>query len=343
MTATTDNFFDSINGALTPEQALQALSLEEKGYPGGKPEDGGAPTTTTATDDKPGAAEPTKGNEQTDETKGKADDAQPIPEDQQTADNTVVLARDGKHTIDFSHLDKARQQRDTYRAEAEDAKRQLADLQAQAKARENEGQAPTKTDNMVATAEAAMSKGVDPGLFGDFSEEALAAGIAKLVQQQVEERVGKAVAPLQAKQQQDAATAHYEAIYKAHPNADSIVESAEFKAWVDAHPSAVRNAYWQLFDPKTGGTAEQIVEVFDAFTKGNKEAPTPAASDKAAATAAAASARKDPPASLSGIPGGRADGLSPHEHMAGMGGVDMYAAMEGMSPAQIEAFLNKQL
>ena len=344
MTATTDNFFDSINGALTPEQALQALRLEEQGDTGVKPETGGAPTTTTATDDKPGAAEPTKGNEQTDDTQGKpGGEQQPIPEDQQTADNTVVLAKDGKHTIDFSHLDKARQQRDTYKAEAEDAKRQLADLQAQAKARENEGQAPTKTDNMVATAEAAIEKGVDPGLFGDFSEEALAAGIAKLVQQQVEERVGKAVAPLQAKQQQDAATAHYEAIYKAHPNADSIVESAEFKAWVDAHPSAVRNAYWQLFDPKTGGTAAQIVEVFDAFTKGNKEAPTPAAPDKAAATAAAASARTEPPASLSGIPGGRADGLSPHERMAGMGGVDMYAAMEGMSPAQIEAFLNKQL
>jgi len=42
--------------------------------------------------------------------------------------------------------------------------------------------------------------------------------------------VAKAVAPLQAKQQQDAATAHYDAIYKAHPNADSILESAEFKA-----------------------------------------------------------------------------------------------------------------
>jgi len=344
MTATTDNFFDGINGALTPEQALQALRLEERGDTGGKPDTGGAPTTTTATDDKPGAAEPTKGNEQTDDTQGKPGGEQrPIPEDQQTADNTVVLAKDGKHTIDFSHLDKARQQRDTYKAEAEEAKRQLADLQAQAKARENEGQAPTKTDNMVATAEAAIEKGVDPGLFGDFSEEALAAGIAKLVQQQVDERVGKAVAPLQAKHQQDAAAAHYEAIYKAHPNADSIVESAEFKAWVDAHPSAVRNAYWQLFDPKTGGTAEQIVEVFDAFTKGNKEAPTPAAPDKAAATAAAASARTEPPASLSGIPGGRADGLSPHERMAGMGGVDMYAAMEGMSPAQIEAFLNKQL
>lgn len=36
MTAPTDNFFDSINGALTPEQALQALSLEGKGDTGGK-------------------------------------------------------------------------------------------------------------------------------------------------------------------------------------------------------------------------------------------------------------------------------------------------------------------
>jgi len=108
---------------------------------------------------------------------------------------------------------------------------------------------------------------------------------------------------------------------------------------VDAHPSAVRNAYWQLFDPNKGGTAAEIVEVFDAFAKVGKEAPTPAASDTAAATAAAAaSAHVEPPASLSGIPGGRANGLSPQERMASMDGSDLDLAMESMSPAQIAKY-----
>jgi hypothetical protein len=350
MTATNENFFDSIDGALTPEQAAQAFALAEQGDTGGKPDAGGAPTTTAATDNTSTTTATPTDNEQAKpadagkttttgaEGAGTKDGTEVID-----PANAVVLARDGKHTIPYDRLEKARQGEQHWKAQAEEAQRQLTDLRAKADARAEAGQAPTKTDNMVAAAEAAIEKGVDASLFGDFSEEALAAGIAKLVQQQVEVHVGKAVAPLQAKQQQDAATAHYDAIYKAHPNADSIVESAEFKAWVDAHPSAVRNAYWQLFDPNKGGTAAEIVEVFDAFAKVGKEAPTPAASDKAAATAAAASARVEPPASLSGIPGGRADGLSPQERMASMDGSDLYLAMESMSPAQIEAFLNKRL
>lgn len=350
MTATTESFFDSIDGALTPEQAAQAFALAEQGDIGTKPEPGGEPTTTAATDDKststatnqeeqPNAANPTKDDAAGADKAGTKDDETGID-----PSKAVVLARDGKHTIPYERLEKARQGEQHWKAQAEAAQQQLAELQAQAQARAEAGQAPTKTDNMVATAEAAIEKGVDPGLFGDFSEEALAAGIAKLVQQQVEAQVGKAVAPLQAKHQQDAAAAHYDAIYKAHPNVDSIVQSTEFKAWVDGHPSAVRDAYWKLFDPEKGGTAEQIVEVFDAFVKSaGKEAPQGAAPDKGAAKAAAASARSEPPASLSDIPGGRADGLSPQERMAGMGGGDLYVAMESMTPAQIEAFLNKQL
>ena len=113
---------------------------------------------------------------------------------------------------------------------------------------------------------------------------------------------------------------------------------------MDAQPSVVRNAYWQLFDPQEGGSADQIVEVFDAFVKSSgKPAPTAVAPDRAKAEAAAASARAEPPVSLSGIPGGRADGLSPQERMASLGGQELYSAMENMSPAQIEAYLNKQM
>ena len=90
--------------------------------------------------------------------------------------------------------------------------------------------------------------------------------------------------PLREQQSKSSSDAHLDAIYTAHPNADSIVESAEFKAWVDSQPSVVRNAYWGLFDPKTGGTSAEIVEVFDAY-KAATEKPSsqPAADPKAAA------------------------------------------------------------
>lgn len=346
MTATTESFFADIDGALTPEQASQALAMAEQGDTG-KPESGDAPAITAATDDK-----------STTTTQDQSEQAQAASQDKAnnggkagTTDETgidpakaVVLAKDGVHTIPYDRLEKARQGEQHWRAQAEAAQQQLAELQARAQARADAGQAPTKTDNMVAQAEAAIEAGADVGMFGDFSEEALASGIAKLVTQQVAAQVNKALEPLQAKQQQSEAQAHYDAIYKAHPNADSIAQSAEFKAWVDAQPSVVRNAYWQLFDPKEGGTAEQIVEVFDAFVKSSgKSAPTTEAPEKAKAEAAAASARTEPPVSLSGIPGGRADGLSPQERMASLAGEELYSAMEHMSPAQIEAYLNKQM
>lgn len=348
MTATNESFFADIDGALTPEQASQAFALAEQGDTV-KTETGDAPASTTATDDQSDATTQEQ-DEQKQAASPNKDDASG-KDKVGTTDETgidpakaVVLAKDGVHTIPYDRLEKARQGEQHWRAQAEAAQQQLAELQARAQARADAGQAPTKTDNMVAQAEAAIEAGADVGLFGDFSEEALASGIAKLVTQQVAAQVNKAMEPLQAKQQQSEAQAHYDAIYKAHPNADSIVQSAEFKAWVDAQPSVVRNAYWQLFDPKEGGSAEQIVEVFDAFVKSSgKPAPTATAPDRAKAEAAAASARAEPPVSLSGIPGGRADGLSPQERMASLGGQELYSAMENMSPAQIEAYLNKQM
>lgn len=92
----------------------------------------------------------------------------------------------------------------------------------------------------MAAAQAAIASGVDPALFGDFSEEALTKGIATLVDQRVEERISKVIAPLKQHQQRSAQDAHFDAIYKAHPDADSVAESAGLKAWTAAQPSYVR-------------------------------------------------------------------------------------------------------
>jgi hypothetical protein len=349
MTTSHESFYSSIDGALTPEQAAQALALAESGDTGATAlENGGAPTTTAASDDAGAVDAGTETEQKGAPAAAKTDGAQDIPEDQQTAANTVILAKDGKHTIGFDQLERARQQRDEFRAQAEATQQKLEVLQAQAQARADAGQAPTKTDNMAATAAAAIESGADADLFGDFSEAALRAGIEKLVAQQVasqvQAQVSKAVEPLQAKHEKDAAASHYDAIYTAHPNADSMVHSTEFKAWVDAHPSAVRNAYWDLFDGKTGGTAAQIVEVFDAF-KGatEKPSPQPAADAKTAAKAATDGARTEPPSSLSSIPGGRASGTSALDATADMSGLEMLQATADMSPAQVEAWLNKQI
>ena len=318
--------YTTIEGALSPEQAAAALAAGE-GDTSAELENGGTPDAATVTDKA-----------------ATGEDAGTTTEAGDPA-NTVVMARDGKHTIPYETLVKHREGEQHWKAQAEAAQQQLAELQAQAQARADAGTAPTTTDNMLATAEAAIESGADVGIFGDFSEEALAKGIATLVEQQVQARVSAALEPLTTKQAKDAAAAHYDAIYSKHPDADSIAQSTEFAAWVNAQPSAVRNAYWGLFDPHTGGTAQEIVEVFDAFKgTGTPNPSTPAAADpKAAASAAVAAARATPPASLSSIPGARVEGASELDRAADMSGPDMLEATKNMSPAQIEAWLDRQI
>ena len=318
--------YTTIEGALSPEQAAAALAAGE-GDTSAELENGGTPDATTVTDEA-----------------ATGEDAGTTTEAGDPA-NTVVMARDGKHTIPYETLVKHREGEQHWKAQAEAAQQQLAELQAQAQARADAGDAPTKTDNMLATAEAAIESGADVGIFGDFSEEALAKGIATLVEQQVQARVNAALEPLATKQAKDAAAAHYDAIYSKHPDADSIAQSSEFAAWVNAQPSAVRNAYWGLFDAQTGGTASEIVEVFDAFKAASTPNPnTPAAANtKAAASAAVAAAKATPPASLSSIPGARVEGASELDRAAEMSGPDMLEATKNMSPAQIEAWLDRQI
>lgn len=332
--------YSNIEGALTPEQAAAALAAGE-GDTSAELENGGAPDATTVTDD---AAATDGDNKAKPDAAATGDGASATTEAGEPA-NAVVMARDGVHTIPYETLVKHREGEQHWKAQAEAAQQQLAELQAQAQARADAGTAPTKTDNMVATAEAAIEAGADVGIFGDFSEEALAKGIATLVEQQVQARVNAALEPLATKQAKDAAAAHYDAIYSKHPDADSIAQSTEFAAWVNAQPSAVRNAYWGLFDAQTGGTAEEIVEVFDAFKAASTPNPnTPAAADpKAAASAAVAAAKATPPASLSSIPGARVEGASELDRAADMSGPDMLEATKNMSPAQIEAWLDRQI
>ncbi|WP_287919783.1 hypothetical protein [Comamonas sp.] len=351
MTTNTDFDYEGIDGALTPEQAVAALTAEQGDTSGAQATGdlGGAPATTAATDTTPAASADSTTAEK------------PVTTEADPAD-AVLLARDGKHTIPYDTLVKAREEGQHWKAQAEAAEaretaaqQQLAQLQTQAQARADAGKEATTADNLVAQTQAALDAGVDVGLFGDFSEKAMAAGIKAMNQQSSEAlraelraemraELEKELAPLKQQRAESASNAHYEVIYGKHPDADSIAQSTEFKAWVDAQPSAVRAAYWGLFDANTGGTAYQIVEVFDAFKGATAPKPTTtAATDKEAASAAVASVKTPPPASLSSIPGGHAAGTSALDNTAGLSGLEMLNATAGMNPQQIEAWLNRQI
>ncbi|MDR6453900.1 hypothetical protein [Variovorax paradoxus] len=356
---TSNDFFQNneITGALTPQQAAQLLELASGDTSFGL-DYGGAPASTTAAAAPASAPAAAGGAGTNTSAPAPAPAATPAAAPaaasaEPDATNAVVLAKDGKHTIPYEKLVQAREGEQHWRAQAETAQRQLTELQAQAQQRADAGQAPTQTDNQVAAAQAAIDKGVDPAIFGDFSEEALAKGIQMLVVQQVQEQVqahvGKAMAPYQQQQQLSAREAHYDAIYKAHPDAGSLAESAELQQWIGAQPSYLQPTLRGVLEK---GTSAQVVELFNDFKKATAapaaaaatgKSQAAAADPKAAAQAAIAAAAPAVPASLSDIPGGRADALSPHERLAAMDPVSMADAMQGMTPAQIDAFLNRSL
>ena len=260
-----------------------------------------------------------------------------------------IASKSGAYTIPYEQLAKAREQAKAFAAEAEMLRAQLAELsatqaanlaqaQAQAQDRADAGQAATKEDANLAAAQQAVAEGVDPAIFGDFSEE----GIAKGVQALVEQGVQRAIAPLlqerQAAAQQSATAAHYEAIYAAHPDADELAQSAEFSAWRESLPAFARGAVDQAL---TQGDAASVVDVFSTFkASANSSSPTPEGS-RVRQALAAAKAQPQVPTSLSEI-GGQAASSSTAEQVAALASNPdaLLARMSDMTPAQLEKLMN---
>lgn len=335
---TQSEFFQehAVNGELTDAQMVQMMSLPE-GDTSALLE-GGMPAATES-------AEATPDGEQG--TTNEAENESATTPDPDPA-KAVVLAKDGVHTIPYEKLAEAREGEKHWKAQAEAAAAELAALKAQAQQRAYAGEAPTHTDAAVATAQAAIAQGVDPAIFGDFSEEALAQGIQRLVDMRVQEQVSaalnKALAPIQQKQQIDAVQSHMSAIYAAHPDADSIAESKELADWIAAQPSFARAGYQAVLQQ---GTTAEVIEFFDTFKQATGKAAqqnTPEQSDvSAAAKAALAKAKAQVPTSLSEIPAGSKAHHDEAEALMEMSDSNALNSFMGKSPEQIRALLERAL
>jgi hypothetical protein len=324
-----DDFLQSVDGDMTAEQAAQFLELvmgdTDLSENNGLPDPITEVATTTVT---PAAAAP---------------ELPAAVAAELSADNAQLMAKDGKHVIDFQKLVDAREGEKTWRATAEQAQQELEALKAQAQQRESAGIAPTVADNQLAAASAAIDAGANPDLFGDFSEEAIAAGVKALVSQQVSAEVAKAFAPMQ---QQNAKTsadakfdAHLAAIAAAHPDYESLAESKELSDWIDSQPGIARDGYRAALER---GTTDQYIELFGTFKSSTgKSQPAPAAlSALEAAQAVIAKATHAAPISLSDIPGGRVGASTGDEAMAGMDGAELIAAMSDWPQEKIDRYMN---
>lgn len=332
----------------TSALALYHAALDErgdKGDTGTKPEDDGAPTTVSDAD------------------KGQAvknEPVQPAAKDELDAANAVILAKDGKHTIPYSKLEDsrraeqlARQNEQAALAAAKAAQEELAALRAQADQRAAAGVAPTAADNASAIVQKALESGeVDPAIFGDFSEGAMAKGIATMVREGLTQgftALREELAPIKNQHQMSEVEKHYGAIYQAHPDADSVVESQELENWLASKPSFAQTAYRSVLDPASKSTAQQVIELFDTFKKETgatqaAAAPAPSVDPKAAAKAAIAAIQPAVPTSLSDFPGGRSGPTSLADRMASMSEVELFNAVNtgDISQAQLNDYLNRK-
>ena len=331
MTVDADNFIDdSFNdGDWSPQQAAQYLEMSMNGDTA-KVDSIDTPTDTAADD----VTEP--------DTDSTTDDSEPSTD----ADaETVVMARDGVHTIPYEKLVEARE-RDRVSQEqlaAANAELELLRKQVQTPATV----APTQQEQDIETAQAAIDAGVNPDYFGDFSEEALTDGINRLIDErvkaQVDARVAKALEPMHQKEQESVVDAHMRTIYEAHQDADSIVESSEFAEWKASQPSYAQAA---IDSVQQQGTAEQVVELLNNFKQSTDSTAEPAKAEpskdemKARARRAINSAAPSIPTSLSDIPGGHKGASNIAEQMESMSGIDIADAMMDWSPEKREQYLN---
>ena len=231
-------------------------------------------------------------------TEGVPAAAAPEGQDEQEAGNAEtevegapILSKSGAYTIPYEKLAEAREARKAAQDRIAQLEQQVAELtgaqqrnlaavQADAQDRANAGQAQTATDANLAVATKAMTEGVDLSIFGDFSEEDLAKGVAELnrrametVRAELHDTIRRELAPLRAQEAKTATDSHYDTIYSAHPDADEIVESAEFAAWRDRQPAFAKAG---IEHAMTKGSAQDVVEVFNAFRGTKPQQPSTA-------------------------------------------------------------------
>lgn len=284
-----------------------------------------------------------------------ADDKQ---QEQKTGDEPAgapIASKSGAYTIPYEKLAEARDRAKTLEGENETLRAQLAELTAKqqanlasaessAQARADAGAAQTQADQNLNTAKAAMEQGVDASLFGDFSEEGIAKGIATLMgslreelRAELREEAARELKPLKEREAKEAADGHYGAIYAKHPDANEIVQSVEFNAWVKSLPSFQRNAVAAVFDTEQGGTAEQVIEVFDTFKAQTGKASAPAVQDKGKAP----EVQRRVPNSLSEMAGEQHQDIAQQVMAsAGTDNAALLERMQDMTPEQIERVMN---
>lgn len=321
---------------------VNMASLIEQAMYGEVPEngEGDTPVTTEADDVK---TEP--------QTEGLTEESEVDPE--QLEGEKVVLAKDGVHTIPYERLVEARQRASELAQREAEARQQAALYQQQLNEvsqrlqQIQETQTNTQHAQNAQLAQQAIDEGVDPAIFGSFDEQDLAKGINTLVSQRVEsllstkveQLVSERLAPLEKQHQMSVEDQHFATLYTAHPDLDSVLESFEFGGWIGKQPSFMQAAYQNVLHR---GTANEVVELISLYKDQTGLSANPN-TVQTTVKQAVDKAQVQVPNSLSDLPAGSPVPTTLDDKLNGLSTAQLIEAMDGMTPEQIEKYVNRNL
>lgn len=277
-------------------------------------------------------------------------------DEQKSSDEEIkapIASKSGEYTIPYEKLEAARNQAKTLAGENEQLRQQLAALTTrqqanleqaigEAQGRADAGQQQTQADKNLQAAQSAIESGVDASVFGDFTEESIAKGVFALMAQQrdamraeLKAEIEREFAPVKAIQAKEQSENHINSIYAKHPDASEIVQSEQFANWQQSLPTFVRSSVQAVIQ---GGSAEQVIEVFDTFKAQAKVETKPVsnAQDKPKAP----EVQRYVPNSLSEVAGEPHKDVVQQTMATASNPAALLEAMQNMSSDQIERLMN---
>ena len=250
----TDDFTNAFNDAL--DSAEQELGVTDETETATDEVSNEQENATNADETETADSETTENADDTDNSEQSADETETA--DSENADNTVILAKDGKHTIPYEKLLEARNAEKAAKAETAALKAKLDALRQEKQSHQAADETETVDDEI-----------------DDFSVLDKKS-IEKIIQQSVANIVGSQIKQIQQQQADQIAEKHYTAIYTAHPDADSIVESNELANWIAAKPNYVQNAIRQVLKQ---GTSAEVISLLNDFKQDTKTVPEKRSAD----------------------------------------------------------------
>jgi hypothetical protein len=291
-----------------------------------------------------GQAISAEGDTTVDDTAGNAQPAVEIEETSKAPDagtDNVVLAKDGKHTIPFAELEKARLRADENERKATEwesvaaQQRQLIESLQQAKAEDDKTGGTESQDAVLAE-----YQGDFPEIAGDLKpliqamiQKGIESGLANF-----ERKIEQRISPVERNTAQSMAEKHFSEISAAHSDYQEKISSPAFDKWLESLPSFNRDACLQVLDR---GTASQVVELLNAYSSA-----LPAADQGMSAKDAdkiVASAKKATPVSLSDFSAGTSPIVSDADKLESMSSLAVANMFAGKSEAQVNEILRRTM